>query len=104
MLTAGRETYAAAAEELGGYAADASAAQLTRTADEILAVADLLRREPRLRRAMIDASRAPEDRAALLAAVLSGKVGDAALGLLAVLVRGRWATPGELLDGVERLG
>jgi F-type H+-transporting ATPase subunit delta len=104
MLTAGRETYAAAAEELGGYAADASAAQLTRTADEILAVADLLRREPRLRRAMIDASRASEDRAALLAAVLSGKVGDAALGLLTVLVRGRWATPGELLDGVERLG
>jgi F-type H+-transporting ATPase subunit delta len=99
MLTAGRESYAVTVEELGTYAATAEPAQLAATADELLAVADLLRREP-----LIDGTREPEDRVGLLTAVLSGKVGEAALKLLTVAVQGRWSTPGELLDAVERLG
>ena len=104
MLAASRESYAAAADSLTEYAAKAQPLALATAGDEILAVADLLRREPRLRRALADSSRDADERAGLLGAVLQGKVGDAALGLLTALVRGRWSAPSELLDSVERLG
>ena len=104
MHTASRESYAVTAEELGTYAAAAEPAQVAATADEVLAVADLLRREPRLRRALVDGTRAPADRAGLLASVLAGKLGEPALKLLTVAVQGRWSTPGELREAVERLG
>jgi F-type H+-transporting ATPase subunit delta len=104
MLAASRESYATASESLDQYAAEATPEQLATTGDEILAVADVLRREPRLRRALADSSREADERAGLLGAVLAGKVSDDALGLLTALVRGRWSSPGELLDSVERLG
>jgi F-type H+-transporting ATPase subunit delta len=102
MLAASRESYAAAVEGLNGY--EATPEQFATTGDEILTVADLLRREPRLRRALADASREADERAGLLASLLDGKVGDAALGLVTALVKGRWSVPSELLDAVERLG
>jgi F-type H+-transporting ATPase subunit delta len=104
MEPAGRESYAPAAERLDGYAADASPADLAGLADEVLAVGDLLRREPRLRRALADPARSREDRVGLLRGVLDGKVGDVALGLLEALVSARWPGPGALRDAAERLG
>jgi F-type H+-transporting ATPase subunit delta len=104
MLAASRESYAAASESLDAYAAEATQEKLVATGDEILAAADLLRRGPRLRRALADASRPADDRAGLLGAVLAGKISDDALGLLTALVRGRWSAPSELLDSAERLG
>jgi F-type H+-transporting ATPase subunit delta len=99
-----REAYASAAEALTAYAADTPSATIAATGDEILAAADLLRHEPRLRRALADSSRAADDRAGLLGAVFSDKIGDDALGLLAALVKGRWPAPSALLDAAERLG
>jgi F-type H+-transporting ATPase subunit delta len=99
-----RESYATALEALNAYAAEADAARLTVTGDEVLTVAGVLRREPRLRRALADPARSGDDRIGLLGAVLSGKVGDDALGLLTLLVRGRWSNTTDLLDAVERLG
>ncbi|MEN3270025.1 F0F1 ATP synthase subunit delta [Pseudonocardia sp.] len=104
MLAASRESYAFAVDALNEYAAGATPERLTATGDEVLAVADLLRREPRLRRALADSSREPDERAGLLGAVFGGKIGDDALGLLTALVRGRLSTPAELLDAVERIG
>jgi F-type H+-transporting ATPase subunit delta len=104
MLAASRESYARAAEQLTAYSREAEPEAITATGDEILAVADVLRREPRLRRALADTSRSPDERADLLGALFAGKVGDDALGLLTALVQGRWATPSELLDSTERLG
>jgi F-type H+-transporting ATPase subunit delta len=104
MFTATREAYRAAAERLAAYAQETDAERIIATGEEILAVADLMRREPRLRRALADVSRSAEDRVGLLGAVLAGKIGDDALGLLTALVEGRWPTPGELLSAVERLG
>jgi F-type H+-transporting ATPase subunit delta len=98
-----RESYAPAAEALSAYASEATPEQLTGVADELLAVAGLLRREPRLRRAMADMSRQRDDRVALLRSVLDGKVSGEALNLLSALVSARWPTPGSLLDGTERL-
>ncbi|MEU6207036.1 F0F1 ATP synthase subunit delta, partial [Micromonospora musae] len=82
----------------------AEASAVATTADDILSVAALLRREPRLRRALSDPARSGEDRSGLLAGMLSGKIGADALTLLTALVSGRWSAPSELLDGAERLG
>lgn len=101
MQGASRESYAAARVELEQLT-DGSA--LATAAGEILAVAGLLRGEPRLRRAISDPSRSGEERAALLVELVGGQIGAIAQQLLTVLVSGRWSGPAELLDGVEQLG
>jgi F-type H+-transporting ATPase subunit delta len=78
--------------------------RLIAVADEILSIGDLLRREPRLRRALSDPARAGEERVGLLRGLLADKVGDDAINVVAALVAGRWSSAGELLDATERLG
>src|SRR5699024_2934310 len=73
-------------------------------ADEILAVADLLRREPRLRRALSDPGREGDQRVELLKALLSGKVSDDSADLVGALVAERFSKPVDLLNATERLG
>lgn len=104
MRTASREAYAAALEQLDQLATGAEPARLRTTADELLAAADLLRQQPRLRRALCDPARPGSQRSALLRELLTGKVGEWAAELLQTLVSGRWSAPSELLDGCELLG
>jgi len=104
METAARESYLAAKERVEGLGASAQPEQLAALADEILSVARLLAREPRLRRALVDASRPAEARVDLLRSLLADKVGDDAVALLTDLVGGRWSVPSELLNATERLG
>lgn len=104
MQAASRESYTAARERLDGYARDADATRIAGTGDEIGTVAGLLRREPRLRRALSDPARTGADRAALLGTLLGDKIGADAKELLGVLVAGRWSAPSELLEATERLG
>ena len=104
MASATREAFAAAGEKLDAGTAQATAAQRATIADEILAVAGLLRGEPRLRRALTDPARPGTDRAELLVSLLGGKVSATTVDALAVLVAGRWSRPNELLDAAERLG
>jgi F-type H+-transporting ATPase subunit delta len=104
MQAGGRQAYADAKERLDGFARQAQPDAVAAVADEVLAVARLLLREPRLRRALVDPSRAGEARAELVRSLLSGKVGDQTLDLMAALVQGRWSLPSELLDATERLG
>jgi F-type H+-transporting ATPase subunit delta len=104
MDTTGRESYAAAAERLEGFVTGERPVPLAGVGDEILAVAALLTREPRLRRALSDPARSGPDRAGLLDSVLQGKVADDTAVLLRILVAGRWSGPSELLNAVERLG
>ena len=99
-----RESYAAAKERLESLAADAEAARLQEIADEVLSVARMIRREPRLRRALVDISRPSDARVELLQTLLAGKVSDETLALLSDLVGGRWSFSGQLLDAIERLG
>lgn len=73
-------------------------------ADEILAFAGLLAREPRLRRALSDPSRTGEQRADLIKGLVHGKMSGDTEALLATLASGRWSSPAELLDAAERLG
>lgn len=104
MHAASRESYGAASERLEAFVRGADPSAVTTTADELLAVADLLRREPRLRRALSDPARSGEDRAGLLRDVFTGRLGSETSELLTSLVAARWSTPGELLDATERLG
>lgn len=100
----GRESYADALDKLTADTSKATAEELATIADEILSVAGLLRAEPRLRRALTDPSRRGEERADLLRGLLSGQLSKVTMDTLATLVRGRWATPSQLLDATERLG
>jgi F-type H+-transporting ATPase subunit delta len=104
MDMAARESYGPAADRLRAYAAGASAESVAQVADQVLGVADLLGREPGLRRALADTARPAEDRAELLRTLLGGKVGDDTLGLLEALVSTRWPRPSELRNAAERLG
>jgi F-type H+-transporting ATPase subunit delta len=104
MRAASRESYAAAVARLESIVPDTSPEDLAATADEVLAVADLLRREPRLRRAFSDPARTGTDRVELLRSMLGSKVSGPTAGLLEALVGGRWSSSNELLDGVETLG
>jgi F-type H+-transporting ATPase subunit delta len=96
-----RESYEAAERELDGLS---GADRLSGVADDVLAVAGLLGREPRLRRALADPSRTGEERVGLLRGLFEGKLGEDAVNLVAVLVGGRWSAPSQLLQAVERLG
>jgi F-type H+-transporting ATPase subunit delta len=99
-----RESYADASDKLSADTSTASAQQLATVGDEVLAVAALLRAQPRLRRALTDPSREPRERADLLRGLLSGKLSQATVDAMATLVSGRWGAPSELLDATERLG
>ncbi|MFC7545855.1 F0F1 ATP synthase subunit delta [Plantactinospora sp. GCM10030261] len=104
MQAASRESYAAAAERLNAYAREADASAVATAGDEVLAVAGLLRQQPRLRRALSDPARSGGDRSGLAGSVLSGKIGADAAKLVTQLVSGRWSAASELLEATERLG
>jgi F-type H+-transporting ATPase subunit delta len=104
MQAASRESYTVAAERLEAHARRANPETILGTAGDVLAVADLLRREPRLRRALSDPARSGEDRQGLLSGLLGNKVGKPAVEMTGALVAGRWSAPSELLTATERLG
>jgi F-type H+-transporting ATPase subunit delta len=104
MDSVSRESYSAAVQRLDGLVTGDRAATLPGVADEILSVALLLGKQPRLRRALSDPSRSADDRAGLLGSVINAKVSDDAATLLRTLVAGRWSSSSELLTAAERLG
>ncbi|HEY0167201.1 MAG TPA: F0F1 ATP synthase subunit delta [Jatrophihabitans sp.] len=73
-------------------------------ADELYAAAELLSKQPRLRRALGDPSTDASARADLARSLFSGQVGDVALGLIADAVSLRWSSPWDLTDALAILG
>lgn len=104
MDLASREAYTDAQRRLEQRAGTLGSDGLARTGDELLAVAGLIAREPRLRRALADPARTGQERSGMLDALLSGKVGDETRELTGALVAGRWSRASALVDGVESLG
>ncbi len=104
MRAASRETFAIASEKLNGLARDAEPAALATVGDELLSVAGLLTREPRLRRALADPARSGSDRQALLDGIVADAVSSDTREVLGSVAGGRWSSAAELLDGVELLG
>ena len=99
-----RQSYAASVERLDSLTTGDRPVPLAGVADEILAVAALLAREPRLRRALSDPARSGADRADLLVSLLGDKIGEDTRTLLTTLIGGHWSAPSELLTATERLG
>jgi F-type H+-transporting ATPase subunit delta len=71
---------------------------------DLFALAELLRRQPALRRAVTDVSTPAEAKAALVRDLLGDKVGAAALDVLAEAVGLRWVASRDLADALEHLG
>jgi F-type H+-transporting ATPase subunit delta len=73
-------------------------------AAELFAVADLLRSEAGLRRALADPGTAERARIGLLERVLSGKISDDTLEVLRWTVESRWSRDRDLEEAVDTLG
>ncbi|MFD9895756.1 F0F1 ATP synthase subunit delta [Amycolatopsis sp. NPDC059027] len=104
LHAASREALGLAEERLGEVLAGAEAAVSSTVGDELLSVVDLLDAEIGLRRAVSDASAAPESRTGLVRRLFDGKLGDPALKVLDVVAGSRWSSPRQLVDGLESLG
>ncbi len=73
-------------------------------AGDLFRAAALLRSEPALRRAVTDVSTPAEAKAALVHSLLDGKLGPAAVDLIAQAVGLRWVAARDLADALEHLG
>ncbi|MDQ1722423.1 MAG: F-type H+-transporting ATPase subunit delta [Pseudonocardiales bacterium] len=85
---------------LGSHEDDSQHRQL---AEDLYAAAELLSSQPRLRRALGDASTDASARAELARSLFAGRVGDVALELIADAVALRWSSPWDVVDGLEIL-
>ena len=75
-----------------------------RTADDLFGVADVLRREPSLRRTVTDVSLPAEPKVRLVRQIFGDALAANSLDLVASAVSRRWAAPRDLGDALEHLG
>lgn len=71
--------------------------------NELFTVAALLARQPVLRRALADPSRPGGARSGIASSLLTGRVSEAAVSLVAAAAAARWSAPGDLTDAFEQL-
>jgi F-type H+-transporting ATPase subunit delta len=105
MRSASRQALAALRErEDEVLGSRASVATLTKTSDELHAVAGILVAQPRLRRLLGDPATAPERREGFVQELLDGKVGRQTLDIVTTAVSLRWSNPWDLVDALESAG
>lgn len=102
MRGASAESLERLTEALGS--AVESGADAARIADDLFAVAAVLRREPSLRRTLTQLSITPEAKADLVRRLFTGQLDGASLDLVATAVGRRWAAIRDLADALEHLG
>ncbi len=81
-----------------------AASDLTQVGEDLFGVAGVLRREASVRRMVTDVSTEPAAKSGLVRQLLDGKVGAAALDLVAAAVERRWTRTRDLADALEHLG
>ncbi|HUB43008.1 MAG TPA: F0F1 ATP synthase subunit delta [Streptosporangiaceae bacterium] len=81
----------------------ASAEPAAALGNELFTVAGLLASQPALRRALADPSRPADARSGLATSLLTGRVSEAAVSLVAAAAAARWSGAGDLTDAVEQL-
>lgn len=79
-------------------------ADADRVAADLFGVADVLRREPSLRRTATDTTLLPDAKAGLVRSIFGAQLDPAALDLVATAVGRRWAASRDLGDALEELG
>jgi F-type H+-transporting ATPase subunit delta len=99
-----RASLAEVKERLAEAVGDASSRERIATVgDELFAVVHLLDHEHGLRRALADPAKPADEKAAVVTALLAGKVSPATVELTAAAVRLRWSSPRDLVDALEQL-
>jgi F-type H+-transporting ATPase subunit delta len=83
-----------------GESVDAVVAQL----GELYAVAELLTRQPQLRRALADSAASSQSRIELAHRIFDGKVSASVLQVVEAASSGRWSQPWDLVDSLELVG
>ncbi|MDX6287509.1 MAG: F-type H+-transporting ATPase subunit delta [Frankiales bacterium] len=104
LLGASREALAAARERLDAGVANLGPEELTRLGEDLFAVADLLYREGRLRRALSDPGLAEDARSRLAQQLLGEQLSAPAFDVVQTLVTSRWSRPVDLVDAADLLG
>lgn len=79
-------------------------ADASRVASDLFAVADVLRREPGLRRVATDVSVTAGAKSELVRQIFADKLDRASVDLVAAAVGRRWAATRDLADALEHLG
>ncbi|MFJ3904802.1 F0F1 ATP synthase subunit delta [Streptomyces sp. NPDC090025] len=102
MNGASREALVAAREALDALT-DNTSVDAGKLAGELAAVTALLHREVSLRRVLTDPAQAGEAKAELAGRLLAGQVGGETVDLVSGMVRSRWSTSRDLVDGAEEL-
>lgn len=92
-----------AAKVTGGSVGD-GAADYARVADDLFGVADVLRREPSLRRTVTDASLPEGPKADLVRSIFGQALSPQALDLITSAAARRWTVPRDLGHALEHLG
>jgi F-type H+-transporting ATPase subunit delta len=102
----GREqsTLASVRDMLPGFLGGTESQDLQSLSQDLLAVAALLGREPRLRASLTSTGSDPGARAELVQSLLGSRIGPYALELVRQAVQARWSRPGQLVDSLELLG
>jgi F-type H+-transporting ATPase subunit delta len=103
MQAVSRQSLANAVDRLDQVVAGADAEALRTLGDELFAVLGVLERERVLRRHLTDPGTPEDSRERLARALFGGKVGDAAVTVVAGLATGRWSVPSDLLEALETL-
>lgn len=105
MQAASREALAAVRAQLATVLGRFSSTDgLTGLADELYAVADLLTRQPRLRRRLADPAAGVAERTGLADALLKNRLTASAVAVVDSAVSQRWSTAWDLVDGIETSG
>ena len=102
MSNATRQSNAAARERLEALT-DSASVDLKALGADLLAVTGVLDREVGLRRTLTDPATSGQRKADLVEALIGGKVGAETLDLVSGMVRSRWASSRDLVDGIEQL-
>lgn len=71
--------------------------------EQLFAVVDALDHSAGLRRALTEPTRDGDDKAAVVTQLLSGKVDDAVVDLVAGMARSRWSADADLADAIDEL-
>jgi F-type H+-transporting ATPase subunit delta len=89
---------------VSGHAEEDDGSLDARMADDLFGVADVLRREPSLRRTVTDVSVPAEAKARLARQVFERALASESMDLVASAVSRRWAASRDLADSLEYLG
>jgi F-type H+-transporting ATPase subunit delta len=88
----------------GGQGAEDDGSTSARMADDLFGVADVLRREPGLRRTLTDVSVPAEPKVRLVRQIFDRALAPESMDLVASAVSRRWTAPRDLVDALEHLG